>query len=574
MVTDSSPVKGVGDRRAVWAAAGVVIAQVALLAWSATRHAPSWDEVGHLAAGVSHWRSGWFDAYRVNPPLARLAATWPAVLSGADIDWSRYDPEPWQRTEFALGKRFIAQHGPDSIHYFVICRWASLPFAVLGGWVCFVWARQLYGRAAGVAAVTLWAVSPNVLAHAQLVTPDTAAAALGALACLAFSNWLRSPSWPRAAGMGIATGFALLAKFTLLVLGPILLAVWVVRAARDRAGAREQIAQMAVAGALALYVINLGYGFEDSFRPLGEFEFVSENFAGRGVGPAAGPMTGNRFAGTGLGRAPVPLPANYLMGIDVQQRDFEQGMDSYLRGEWRKGGWWYYYLYGLLVKEPVGTLALAVLAIGTVFRHPRGVRGVEVVPVACAIGIIGVVSSQTGFNHHLRYVLPALPLAYISLCRVFAPGGPRWLAGVGAVCIVASAVSSLLAYPHSMSYFNELAGGPKAGPRHMHNSNVDWGQDLLFLKEWCDRHPDRRPLYVEYSGGFDAATLRCWGDGVHHTWDEKTQKALAGGTPLPGWYAIFVGRLFEPPDDPDLFARFRRREPDERIGDTVYLFRE
>jgi hypothetical protein len=48
--------------------------QAGLLAWSATRHSPSVDEMGHLAAGVSHWELGRFDLYRVNPPLRPAAA--------------------------------------------------------------------------------------------------------------------------------------------------------------------------------------------------------------------------------------------------------------------------------------------------------------------------------------------------------------------------------------------------------------------------------------------------------------------------------------------------------------------
>jgi hypothetical protein len=39
----------------------------------------------------------------------------------------------------------------------------------------------------------------------------------------------------------------------------------------------------------AVYVLNVGYGFEGSFRRLGEYQFVSQS-----LGSAAG----NRFAGT------------------------------------------------------------------------------------------------------------------------------------------------------------------------------------------------------------------------------------------------------------------------------------
>ena len=35
--------------------------------------------------------------------------------------------------------------------------------------------------------------------------------------------------------------------------------------------------------------------------------------------------------------------------------------------------------------------------------------------------------------------------------------------------------SSLAIYPHSLSYFNELAGGPTKGHYHLIDSNIDWG---------------------------------------------------------------------------------------------------
>ena len=54
-----------------------------------------------------------------------------------------------------------------------------------------------------------------------------------------------------------------------------------------------------------------------------------------------------------------------------------------------------------------------------------------------------------------------------------------------------SIASSLWISPHSLAYFNEIAGGPTGGPRYLLGSNVDWGQDLLFLKRWIANHPKR-----------------------------------------------------------------------------------
>lgn len=52
--------------------------------------------------------------------------------------------------------------------------------------------------------------------------------------------------------------------------------------------------------------------------------------------------------------------------------------------------------------------------------------------------------------------------------------------------------------PHPMPYFNELAGRPEHGDDHLVDSNLDWGQDLLWFKRWLDRHPEARPFHLAY----------------------------------------------------------------------------
>ncbi len=44
--------------------------------------------------------------------------------------------------------------------------------------------------------------------------------------------------------------------------------------------ARSSILQLAAILALALYLLNLGYGFENSFQPLGKFQFISRTLGG------------------------------------------------------------------------------------------------------------------------------------------------------------------------------------------------------------------------------------------------------------------------------------------------------
>ncbi|MBF6596556.1 MAG: glycosyltransferase family 39 protein, partial [Thermaceae bacterium] len=479
----------------------LLLGHAALLAWGDSRHSPTIDEVGHLPAGLSHWQFGQFDLYRVNPPLVRIVAALPVFLAQPTIDWPPRSQAPSKHTPFHIGSAFIAANGPRSFWYFTLARWACIPFSLLGGYICFLWARDLYGRLAGLLALTLWCFSPNILGNAQMITPDTGAAALGAAAGYTFWRWLRRPCWTRALLAGITLGLAELTKSTwiiLFMLWPLLWLVW--RWSKRRSPIpprwRAEAMQLGFVLLFGLYMLNLGYGFEGSLEPLGAYQFASKTLRGS--------RSNNRFAGSWLGELPVPLPRQYLLGIDQQKVDFEQTFRSYLGGEWRQGGWWYYYLYGLAVKAPLGVWVLFFLVLELTLIAPR--YSVpwrhEVALLAPAVLVLALVSSQTGFNHHLRYVLPLFPFVFIWISKAAQPkawrgwavptlvlGGVLWTVG-----------SSLSIYPHSLSYFNELAGGPANGHAHLVDSNIDWGQDLLYLKRWLDEHPEARPFGLAYRG--------------------------------------------------------------------------
>ncbi len=207
----------------------VLIIHTALLAWGAWQHSASWDEVGHLAAGLSHWESGTFDLYRVNPPLVRMVATLPVVVLRPETEWHRFPSDARWRAEWAFGREFFQANGERSLQYLALARWTCIPFSLLGAWTCFRWARDLYGQAAGMMAATLWCLSPNILGNAQMITPDTASAALGVTSAHLFWRWLNRPDWMRSLRAGAVMGLAELTKTTLVVfflLWPMLWLFW------------------------------------------------------------------------------------------------------------------------------------------------------------------------------------------------------------------------------------------------------------------------------------------------------------------------------------------------------------
>jgi hypothetical protein len=502
---------------------------------------------------------------------------------------------------------------------------------------------------------------------------------LGISAGYTFWRWLKAPSLRRAAVAGTVLGLAELAKTTWIILFVAWPMIWLVRnwiAANgvSRECCFRQVSQLAVALATSLFVINVPYGFEGAFTRLGDFKFVSRSLAGADMIRGSATESANYFCRSWLASVRVPLPKDYVIGIDLQKRDFEIPRYSYLRGEWQSPGWWYYYLYALAIKEPLGTWCLVVLAVGMTARDWRKKRRPALTPVPSpetgegripwrdemavlvpGLAILAFVSSQTGFSVHSRYVIPALPFLFIwasKVGRVFekrvsatsasldgnsphplplsrerARGVIGWfcsrkqpvMAVLVALALIWSVVSSLSVYPHSLSYFNELAAvlptpadasyptsvetsnesmlsriisaGPRNGPRHLLDSNIDWGQDLFYLNDWLNTHPEVKLDGLAYWGSYPATLA-----GIPETPMPPTGPVLEKGTgtigaehpsgrsgqlsqsPIPasqdlgakpGWYALSVNEIYGRSQQYRYFLNFN---PVATAGYSIYIY--
>ena len=136
--------------------------------------------------------------------------------------------------------------------------------------------------------------------------------------------------------------------------------------------------------------------------------------------------------------------------------------------------------------------------------------------------------------------------------------------------------SSLFVYPHSLSYYNELAGGPRQGFQYVFDWGFDWGQDLFYLRDWLDKRPETWPVQIAY---FGCADPRWAGMKIL-----LPPKLGADQGPQPGWYAVSLRLLrgfecclpngagnVEPVRESD-YAYFRHFNPVATAGYSIYIY--
>lgn len=501
------------------AVALLVAFHVALAVWGAARQSVTFDENFHLPAGVLEAATGELRVSAVNPPLVKALAGAAALAAGARVP-RREDLGDGEQGR--VGAAFMRLNADRYHRVFFAGRLVVIALSALLALVVWRWARRLWGSRGGLLALGFYAFAPEALAHAGVVTMDLPTALGFTFTLFCWQAFVRAGRWQAWGASAAGVAFTFLVRFTAVFLPPLMLVLALVELAARRVRHTVRVALgfvLLVPG--TLLALQAGYLGRTSFEPLSAMPFESASF---------------RALQARWPHARLPLPDTWVLGFDRQAVESQAGRTpSYLLGKVHPEMPLAYFPVALAAKWPLGFLgALGLLVAYAFARRPRPRRWLW--PLALAALFLGVATFVGRLGIGIRYVLPVVPALAVSLgalASARAGDGAFWRRAAAALACV-QAIEAGAHAPWHLSFYNAVAGGPARGQWIVNDSNVDWGQGLIALRDEMRARGIGR-VHLLYHGTTDPAVY-----GLDYV-------PYLGGTPGPesDWLAIssyfFVG---------------------------------
>ena len=507
---------------------------------------PTRDEPIHIAAGLSYVETGRIVVNREHPPLLKEMSG--ILLRASGVRWPK-SPEAeaalnGARPNEKLENGIIADNKPDRVLF-----WARLPLILLNTLfliAVYFFGRQLLGNTAAIGATLLYALDPNMLAHSYLVATDAGMTGFIVTSLLGLWVYLRKPGWKRAIVCGLALGAALTAKFSAVVLLPVLgvllvaAVIWPIQAAA--------VNDPTPTGRNALCSCGSGKKYKHCHgkREGGPTRStVGTEMRRRAVQYAMGIVVMLAVAFV-LIEAVYFFPTDafpYLTGLRMVNANHDPNFQAYMAGSLAPR-FYSYYLVAYFLKEPVAAIILTLIGLVVV------VRGRNTLPLARVFVLVPMTALFVGYtlfsdNIGIRYILPVLPFTYLlggAGLAALLENSAMWRRALAVVLCGWLMVAAIGIYPDHLSYFNEascllddpkkigLDGGTRCGPSWLDDSNVDWGQGIKQLKAWLDQNQKGRTIHL---GSFSTFPPEEYGIQFVPMTDEDL---LTGQT--PGLYAV------------------------------------
>lgn len=452
--------------------------------WFIQTQSLTYDEPAHIIAGIDAWRHGRFEHWNDHPPLGRLWLTLPLARADTQFVWEKQH-NGYRITAMRPGPEEIALRTRPMNTLLGIALGAALWFA----------AQRLFSEGAANVALALFVVTPSLIAHYSVATTDGIGTLFIFLVAFQLVRWRHHPSWLQTVMLGLALGGLLLAKF---YAPPLVLLALVMMLVLKPEGASRRPAQWnwkptLAALALALVTLWAGYFFHISHLKIGDGQ-VMATFPNREV------KTWATKASTHMN---VIVPAGeFFEGLREVAFSNKRGRPAWFMGKiYPMGGIKTYYLAAITLKWP--TILLAVVLASLLMGVRKTCRAPGDLLAMCAFALVFLFFAvQSKYDIGERHILPLYPFALLIAGAIWEHvKETRAEVAFLLVLLGLNAADALRCAPDYLTYFNLLVK-PTNSWRYLTDSNLDWGQGLIALREYEQQHPGET-LHLAYFGSVD-----------------------------------------------------------------------
>ena len=314
------------------------------------------DETAHIPAGYYHLVAEDFQLNTEHPPLVKMWAALPLlfiqpkepiITEKTDADFAQRSAMVEQQFWFANQTQFLR------IGFWT--RLMMIPLAVLLGVVIFIFTRTISNSTAALIAVFMYSIEPTILAHGRVVHTDLAAALGYLLFFFALFQYHRFPTHRQAILLGVVTALALLTKYSMVILVP-LLALYALALAwsyrRDSIRLKKLMIHAVAVTGIVILMINAVYFFRH--------DQMSDPDRGWLLSTSQ-PYSNAIYQGiTALGHV---IPTYYLFGVYKVAIHNHYGHPAFLLGKYSNDGWRYYFPVAFALKTTIPFLLLSVVAL-------------------------------------------------------------------------------------------------------------------------------------------------------------------------------------------------------------------
>jgi hypothetical protein len=531
------------------------------------------DEIVHIPAGYYHLVAGDFQLNNEHPPLVKMWAALPLLFI------QPVEPAPPDDSNANFSARTWSFHqefwNANRERFLTIGFWPRVmmvPVTVALGVVIFFFTRRLFGPRAAVFAVALFSLEPTILAHGRIVHTDVPAALAYLFFFFTLFRYSEAPTWRQAILLGTVTALALLTKFSMLVLAPVLLCYAIACLWKTRLNSAQRkllLKHSVVVVVIVLFAINAAYHFQRSPISQSDQQWLQQTSQDSAATVSAGIRVLSNV-----------VPTYFLFGVYNVAIHNKNGHPASLLGNYSNLGWWYYFPVAFALKTTLPFLLLATAAVLWSLWELFIRRRTKFLWLLLPLAIYSAFSLTGHINIGIRHILPAFPLLFIlggALLDRLLTTRYRVATAVAVVVLLAfMVIEAARSFPDYTSYMNQLASG---APHwwYLSDSNVEWGDDVGALATYLKAHGETS-VRGALSGGW--STLPQYGIEFFSLPPpdkngRDTRYVAIGASYLNG------STVLEPKNYPlspeqriNYFDQYRHRTPEAVFGGSIYLYRE